>query len=211
MSRIVILSDGTSASPDKADPTNVLVTARSVLPVASDGTRQLTFYDAGVGTGDKIDQYITGGLMGGGLNKNIEDAYRFLMHNYQDGDEVFLFGFSRGAYTARSLVGLIYNVGLLNKQESDRVPAAIKMYRDRKLGPDSTDAIEFRRKYSREIPIKFLGVWDTVAALGLLIRPFTGWWTRSYGLHDAKLSEIVDNAYQGLAVDEKRRIEFLPE
>ena len=107
MSRIVVLSDGTSASPDKANPTNVLVTARSVLPVASDGTRQLTFYDAGVGTGNMIDQYITGGLMGGGLNKNIEDTYRFLMHNYQEGDEVFLLGFSRGAYTARSLVGLI--------------------------------------------------------------------------------------------------------
>lgn len=124
MSRIVIFSDGTSASPDKENPTNVLVTARSVLPVSKDGTRQLTFYEAGVGTGDKIDQYITGGLMGGGLTKNIEDASRFLMHNYHEGDEVFLFGFSRGAFTVRSLVGLIYNVGLLKKDESNRVAEA---------------------------------------------------------------------------------------
>ena len=196
MSRIVVFSDGTSASPDKANPTNVLVTARSVLPEDSKGTRQLTFYDAGVGTGNLVDQYITGGLMGGGLNKNIEDTYRFLMHNYQSaeeagnkqGDEVFLFGFSRGAYTVRSLVGLIYNVGLLRKDESDRVGEAMKTYRDRNLRPDSSEAREFRSRYSREIPIKFLGVWDTVAALGLLIRPFTGLWTRTHGFHDAKLS-----------------------
>ena len=97
-------------------------------------------------------------------------------------------------------------MGLLHKHESDRVSEAINMYRDRKRGPDSAEAVDFRSRYSREMPIKFLGVWDTVAALGLLIRPFTGWWTRKHGFHDAKLSEIVDYAYQGLAIDEKRRV-----
>ena len=205
MSRIVIFSDGTCASPNKENATNVLVTARTVRPVAQkDKTRQLTFYEAGVGTGNIIDQTITGGFLGGGLNKNVEDAYRFLIHNYVEGDEVFLFGFSRGAYTVRSLVGLIYNVGLLKKDHSDKVGDAIKIYRNRNQGPDSPEAIKFRENCSQDMPIKFLGVWDTVAALGLLLRPFSRLWAWRYGFHDAKLSEIVDHAYQGLAIDERR-------
>ena len=158
MSRIVICCDGTSASPDQETPTNVLITSRAVLPVTKDGTRQVTFYDAGVATGSIIDRWITGGVLGKGLTKNIEDAYRFLMHNYVPDDEVFLFGFSRGAYTVRSLVGMLNNVGLLHKNESDKFYKALEMYRDRGKRPDSEVAINFRKKYSREIRVKFLGV-----------------------------------------------------
>ena len=104
--RIVICTDGTWNTPDQENETNVIHMARSISPL-SDGTPQVVFYDSGVGTDvgegffGRIQKFI-GGVTGRGLDKNIEDAYRFLVLNYEEGDKVYLFGFSRGAYTVRS-------------------------------------------------------------------------------------------------------------
>ena len=99
--RIVICSDGTWNTPDRKDhgvycPTNVVKMARAIAPAAPDGTAQVVFYDQGVGTSWGLDR-LTGGAFGTGLSKNVQDAYRFLVDNYAEGDEIFLFGFSRGA------------------------------------------------------------------------------------------------------------------
>ena len=86
------------------------------------------FYDWGVGTDRKK---IAGGISGAGIDKNIMDCYRFMVHNYNPGDELYFFGFSRGAYTVRSLAGFIRNCGLLKREHAQRIPEAYKLYRKR--------------------------------------------------------------------------------
>ena len=210
--RLVICSDGTWNTPEQKSgdlycPTNVVKLARSVKPVADDSTPQIVFYAKGVGTGNWLDRLL-GGATGSGLLKNIEDAYRFLVHNYADGDEIFLFGFSRGAYTARSTAGLIRNCGLLKKQWAEKIPEAIKIYRDRdeKNHPDAEAPRKFRHDFSHEVTIKFIGVWDTVGALGIPVSELRLLFnSKKYQFHDVQISRIIENAYHALAIDEKRK------
>ena len=190
MKRLVVCSDGTWNSPEQKHPTNVLKMARMVTPSALDGTPQVVFYDQGVGTGNWVDRWI-GGITGKGLSKNIQDAYRFLMHNYEDGDEVFLFGFSRGAYTARSTAGFIRNCGLLHKRHSDEVDKTYELYRRRDAGPKSNAAVTFRSSYSREIEVKFVGVWETVGLLGIPLLGLRFLTHRKYRFHDLELSRSL--------------------
>ena len=109
--RLVICCDGTWNEPDQevhdnpadeTEPTNVLKIVRGLAPVDREQVPQVVYYDTGVGTQGPADKYVGGGL-GGGLSENIQQAYRFFANNWREGDEIFLFGFSRGAYTVRSL------------------------------------------------------------------------------------------------------------
>ncbi|MDZ7291495.1 MAG: DUF2235 domain-containing protein [candidate division KSB1 bacterium] len=207
--RIVVCSDGTWNTPDQRDgkvfcPTNVVKMARAIAPLARDGWAQVVFYDEGVGTHWGLDR-LTGGAFGVGLSKNIKDAYLFLINNYIDGDEIYLFGFSRGAYTVRSTAGLIRKCGLLKKIHADKVPEAYKLYRQRDATPDTEAAILFRQNFSREIRIKFIGVWDTVGALGIPLRGLRFLTRRRYQFHDVRLSRSVDYAYHAVAIDERRK------
>ena len=206
--RIVICCDGTWNRPEQPVPSNVVRTARAVLPTAPDGVAQVVFYDEGVGTGNRIDRLL-GGAFGDGLVKNIADGYRFLVHNYEEGDELFLFGFSRGAYTARSLAGLLRNAGLLHKAHADHFTAAFDLYRRQDAPPSSPEAQAFRAAHSREVGVHFLGVWDTVGSLGIPLRGLRYLTMRRHQFHDVELSGSVRNAFQALAVDE-RRFPFLP-
>ena len=200
--RIVVCSDGTWNTPDRPSPTNVVKMARAVLPTASDGTAQEVFYDWGVGTERGLDR-ILGGAFGEGLLKNVEDGYRYIVHNYEPGDHVFLFGFSRGAYTARSIAGLVRKCGLLDKRHADLISDAIALYKNPQH-PDDDRPKNFRKEHSREIGVYFIGVWDTVGALGIPLRWFDSFTRSRYQFHDVELSGIVQNAYQALAIDEKR-------
>jgi uncharacterized protein (DUF2235 family) len=213
MKRIVVCCDGTWNTPDQQDngkpsPTNVVRTVRTVAERDSGGRRQLVYYDEGVGT--RWFDHLTGGAFGYGLSANIRQAYRYLVRHYQPGDEIFLFGFSRGAYTARSTAGLIRNCGLLKRKHIGRIDEAYAFYRrrDDASHPTGAEAQDFRRKYSQEIRIKFIGVWDTVGALGI---PFgiLRFFNRVLEFHDVKLSSYVENAFQALAIDEKRKF-FVP-
>ncbi len=162
------------------------------------------FYDPGVGTDNLLDK-ISGGAFGIGLSKNVQDAYRFLVHNYADSDEIYLFGFSRGAYTVRSTAGLIRKCGLIHKEHAGRLREAFKLYRKRDADPDTQEAIDFRQNYSRyPLGIKFIGVWDTVGALGIPLDPFRFLSKSRFEFHDVALSRGVDYAYQAVAVDERR-------
>jgi len=207
MKRIVICTDGTWNQPDqkhqgKRVPSNVVKMARSVLPTASNGVAQITYYDSGVGTGTITDKVI-GGATGKGLSGNVVQSYRFLSHNYSSGDEIFLFGFSRGAYTARSLGGLINRIGVLPKRNIFFMQEAYDLYKEK----DNSDAVDaFRVKQeSQAADVKFIGVWDTVGALGIPTR-FLGTLTRKkYIFHDVSLSKCVKNGYHALAIDEQRR------
>lgn len=202
MKRIVICADGTWDSPNERFVTNVSKVAWAVAPKMPNGNLQITFYDQGVGTGNILDR-ITGGAIGDGLDMNIEDAYRFPVNNFEEGDEIFFFGFSRGAYTVRSVGGLIRKCGILRKEFANHFAHAYDLYRVRAGGADSPEAIDFRARYSRETDIKFMGVWDTVGALGIPVGIFRVNRKR-YAFHDVELSSRVKHGYHALAVDEKR-------
>ncbi len=203
MKRIVICSDGTWQTPRQANTTHVIEMARAVLPTALDGTVQVVFYDWGVGTESWANR-LSGGISGKGIERNIRDCYRFLVHNYEDGDQIFLFGFSRGAYTVRSLAGLIRNCGVLKKAEADQLPKAYRMYRRNDAAPDSEEATAFRSDLSREATIAFIGVWDTVGALGIPLRGLSRLTARRHEFHDVELSASVNHGCHALAIDEGR-------
>ena len=221
---IVLCFDGTWNGPGAN--TNVINMYQSILaedksqgrvrvPVSAPQKPTIKWYDEGVGTnrGNKI----RGGLTGNGLARNILEGYKFLVDNYQGGDQIYLFGFSRGAYTARSLAGLIRNIGVLHKTNAPEVeiednPVLMNgfwIYQRRDADADTEEAIFFRQKYSIDnVEIQFVGVWDTVGALGIPSNSLDRV-DRRYECHDTGLSRRVKNAYHALAIDESRP-EFIP-
>lgn len=210
MKRIVLCFDGTWNHPDDAAAdaeerveSNVVRFHRSVAPAGPGGVQQDAWYNEGVGT--SWWNRLEGGAFGTGLDFHIMEGYRRLAETYQDGDEVYVLGFSRGAYTARSLVGMIRNCGLVRAGfASVGTGIAYGIYRTRDDGPDSLAARAFRAQFAREISIRFLGVWDTVGALGIPLRFADRLNMAFYQFHDTELSHIVENAYQAIALDEHR-------
>lgn len=205
MKRLVICCDGTWNRPDNAHVTNIEKIARTVHTDlgATGGVQQLVLYLSGVGVGYRLDRLL-GGAFGLGLFNNVLSGYRFLAQNYEPGDEIFVFGFSRGAYTARSMVGMISKVGLLTRLAliHEKLPEAVARYRQDDVVATSTgqSTAEFKRDYCHaDTPIEFLGVFDTVGALGV-----PGALRRSHQFHDVKLGRAVRCARQALAVDEPR-------
>ncbi len=205
--RFVICFDGTWNTPDKgARPTNVVKMVRAVRSHGEDGASQMVFYDKGVGSGRGMDKYL-GGIFGLGLTENVVDGYRFVANNYEPGDEIYIFGFSRGAYTARSLAGLIGLAGLLSPANlGGDLSKVIAIYREK--GIDRTeklrriDALELEGRHAARI--RCVGVWDTVGSLGIpgdRGRTFLG---GKYYFHDVELGDCVDVALHAVALDEKR-------
>ncbi|WP_160320118.1 DUF2235 domain-containing protein [Rhodococcus rhodochrous] len=209
--RLVICCDGTWNRPDSKYVTNIEKIARTVQTdvTKAEGVQQLVLYLSGVGAGSYMMDRLLGGAFGMGLFANIRSAYRFLALNYEPGDEIYVFGFSRGAYTARSLVGMLARAGLLTRAAliADKLPDAIARYQTRtrdakRFGSSNQD---FRRDHCHSaLKIQFLGVFDTVGALGV-----PGPSRRRYEFHDVKLSDLVVCARQALAIDE-RRMTFEP-
>ena len=206
---IIISFDGTWNTPDPnpdvdgESSTNVWKLHDTILSADANGKEQNKWYEKGVGT--KWYNKLRGGAFGVGLSEKIQEGYKHLANIFEDGDQIFVFGFSRGAYSARSLVGLVRNAGLLRQEHVKRVPEAYSLYRTRDKGADTENARFFREKYSREVTIYFLGVWDTVGALGIPVESFE-WFNRSYyQFHDSELSGIVKNAFHAIAIDEHRK------
>ena len=231
MKRIVICCDGTWKRLDARCPTNVVRLAQAVSPRGPDGVAQVVYHLDGVGTGRgtgrlarMLDRAL-GGAFGQGLMDTIEAAYRFLIFNHAPGDEIFLFGFSRGAFCARSLAGLIRNCGILEKRAAAAIPEALALSQAR--GPEghpaSPAAVAFRRRHAQpahaspadraarpeaEEPLRlaYLGVWDTVGALGLPARfRLSELVNRPLRFHDTRLSKGVAAARHAVAIDERRR------
>ena len=213
MKRLVLCCDGTWNRADQERqgepcPTNVVKLAYRVAKRGADGTSQVVFYDQGVGTGNALDRF-SGGAFGRGIEENIFDAYRFLIANYEAGDEIWVFGFSRGAFTARSLMGMVRKCGILTRISMREYRDALGLYRNRAVRPDDPPARRFRETHSvcgeQTIPIHFVGVWDTVGALGIPLRGLRWLTLRDYEFHDTELSGSVRHAYHALAIDERRR------
>jgi uncharacterized protein (DUF2235 family) len=213
--RVAVFLDGTWNTVD--DNTNVWRLKSLLAPIGKDGLQQLVYYHKGVGT--TYGSYVRGGMLGYGLNDEIIRAYEWLIDNYNLGDQLFIFGFSRGAYTARSLSGLIGKCGLLlsgaplsvkQLYERYRRASAVKTLRTMQEERDAGNGdfiLEERwlLKYSQAIDIDFLGVWDTVGAMGLPFGnlPILG----KQDMHFLNTGIRVSNkfAFHAMAIDEHRK------
>ena len=199
MNNIVICCDGTGNEYGSHN-TNVVETC--VLAARNDA--QVVYYDPGIGTGGWEYHEDSGALRsrsdqatGHGLQKNVEDAYRYLMACRRDGDRVYLFGFSRGAFTVRSLAGMLFKCGLLDAEQGNLVEYASKIYNTE----DNADvAAGFRQTFARPCPIHFIGVWDTVESLVM---------NAGKRFHDATLNPEVKFGCHAVSIDERRK-DFLP-
>ncbi|MEW8027625.1 MAG: DUF2235 domain-containing protein [Candidatus Thiodiazotropha sp.] len=243
MRRIIICLDGTWASPgnqvERGDgtevhkPSNVLKTYRAVLPLSEDGIDQISYYDEGVGALSaqrglrnkalaKLDS-VLGGAWGAGFEQNIEAAYTFIAGNKLPDDEIFVFGFSRGAGQARSLCRFIdWMGGMLHKRDAYFIPDFFKHYIETEAADGAAQELRQKlivsgKKIEPPLPtkIRFLGVYDTVLALGSRLRADFDREERttapglSFHVGD-KPPGIVSVARQALAIDE-RRTDFRPE
>ncbi len=217
MKRIVTCSDGTWNKPgDMVDGHGIQTNVQKIFEAICkkvthpDGseTHQIKFYGEGVGTEGSFVSRAFEGATGAGIDDNIKAMYKFIVWNYEPGDELFLLGFSRGAYTARSLAGMIRNCGILKNNDLTLIDQAYQIYRDRddpRKNPNGSEAMAFKAANCfPEEKIKFVGVWDTVGALGIPVHAFEFLDQHKYEFHDTTLSSMIENAYHALAVDEKR-------
>ncbi len=214
---LIVFSDGTNNKGGVTHDTNVWRLNQMVDRSRGD---QCTFYDDGVGTQDIAPLKIIGGAFGWGLSANIREAYSFLARNYEPGDRIYLFGFSRGAYTVRSLLGFINRCGLVaghaasgqaeeptSGELKERVKQAFRAYRAIRAKPAETE-----RARNRKVVVEFIGVWDTVDAVGMPVdelRPLVSWASYLIGRRGYRFRDHVINgartARQALSIDDERR------
>lgn len=230
MRNLVVCCDGTWNTPDMKDggipsPTNVYKLWGAVESEDPKGKEQRKYYHPGVGTNGGYVSRIAGGTFGTGLSKNIVSAYKWLAEEYEPKDRIFLFGFSRGAFTVRSLAGMISKCGLADLKKpdlsQDEVWSLVDNIFARYRREPHDEALAAASKYHNvksggnaagTTPIHFLGVWDTVGALGVpddqaLANLFDD--PRRYQFHDTELSATVKTARHAVAIDERRQV-FAP-
>ncbi|MFM7440913.1 MAG: phospholipase effector Tle1 domain-containing protein [Snowella sp.] len=221
--RLIVCCDGSWQESAGIYPSNVVKFSQSIKYIAEDQTPQIVFL-SGYGTTEDNDfiKCLGNETFGWGLDRVIQEAYRFLSINYnpETQDEIYLLGFSRGAYAVRSLASLIDKSGLLKRSKIVEIPQAYQLYRDYTIRSDSAKAQAFREANAQKIdtekeylqyriPITMLGCWDTVGTLG--IPDLTPWFPlakfyhQKYEFSDTKVSPIVQNAFHAVAIDEKRK------
>ena len=212
--QLVVCLDGTG-NRFSATPTNILRIVRSLNP---DPAEVLSYYDQGVGTFGLRETLFKwqqqparwlGLAFGWGLSRTVGAAYTFLAQNYQEGDEVYIFGFSRGAYTARALAAMLFACGLIEPHQLNLLEYAWAMLTARTrptpqqpASPDFNLQTQFKQSFGRAIPIKFLGLFDTVKSVGWVYDQTVIPWTRR--------NPSVMKVRHALAMDE-RRVFFRPE
>ena len=208
--KIILFCDGTWQDTDSENPTNIVKLKRllSCKCKCKDGSdiEQIALYLQGVGTRGPVDKLV-GGIIGRGIEENIRDAYEVLCDNFSEGDEVHILGFSRGAYTARSLVGFIDKVGLLDRNETEKIPELWRIYKSKN---DSA-------RKGNEVIVKSLTVFDTVGSLGvptdlsdtlnenIIFKIFSSGINEKHKFHNVKTPSNVENIFHLLAIDEDTR------
>jgi uncharacterized protein (DUF2235 family) len=221
---IVLLSDGTGNAAGKVWRTNVW---RLFQALDLTNSRQVAIYDDGVGSSAFKPLAILGGVFGWGLKRNVLDLYKFLCRNYETDARIYAFGFSRGAFTIRVLLGLVANQGLVRFETEakleDQAAAAYRAYRKarfhsvwrletlfRAIRDLALSVLGHRYDKSENLPpppIRFVGLWDTVAAYGLPIEEMTrgvSQWILPLELPSRRLGTIVQRACHALALDDER-------
>ncbi|UUT22746.1 MULTISPECIES: DUF2235 domain-containing protein [Pseudomonas] len=223
--QLIVCIDGTN-NRFSDEPTNVVRLFRS-LP--KDSETLLAYYDQGVGTfglsetlfeWQKVPSRIAGLMFGWGIKRNVLNAYRFLMENYRDGDQIFLFGFSRGSYAVRVLAALLYTIGLLPAHQAQLMDFAWSLLTTRQRSADNSkpnrqramsytwwrmsadkkpdfDLMEaFKGSFARKVSIHFLGLFDTVSSVGWVYDPLIVPYTRR--------NEEVKIIRHAVSLDERR-------
>ena len=167
--------------------------------------KQIAFYDRGLGTGIRK---FSGLAFGVGIYKNIQECYKFVFDNFQAGDQLYLFGFSRGAYTVRSLAGFISLFGILPKSRPELLKKAYKLYKKTEKDKDRAQKAQkfLEKHHSMKCPIKFIGVWDTVGALGLPVKALNILNPFKHKFHDTSLHENVECGFHALSIDDNRKV-----
>lgn len=243
--RFVICFDGTWQKLRQAKPTNIAIIARSIAHTNTleDGTQipQIVIYSQGVGSNtdalgkdgfvDGITEWLNkmlGGIFGEGIEDNIVETYLRLAFNYEAGDEIYVFGFSRGAFCARSFAGLISSAGIVSRVHAERAWDAFRLYRSRP-GPKATQferddydrsRREFRALYGKGLraedgtriksdeptKVTYLGIFDTVGQRGVpsALGGFARSVNKRFGFHDMMIGSNVQSARHAVAIDEKR-------
>jgi uncharacterized protein (DUF2235 family) len=203
---IVLFFDGTANEiATGIAGTNVVRLYRAVTKGAD--TTQVVFYDPGVGTFGSTARktrigrkgsLILDRAFGRGIKQNVSDGYEFLMEHYEPGDRIYLFGFSRGAYTARALAALLQGFGLLKDGRYNLVQYALKYFWRGKNRDQQYFEIagRFKSYFSQPVDIEFMGLWETVSSIG-----WARWW---FSLPWTDNLDSVNNAWQALAIDEQR-------
>ncbi len=220
--KLVVCADGTWNKPSQKDreqyrPSNVVKIVSSLAHHDSQGNAQIIFYEPGIAAEGILDPWVSG-FTGAGLSRSVKTAYTFLINNYEPGDLVYCFGFSRGAFVVRSLCGLVGKTGLLKKHNVFLCEEAYDLYRRTDIEAESPETQRFRKARVHLDPIDdirapfiihFMGVWDTVGALGIPIARMADWTSSGFAFHDTTLNPYLSYAYQALAVDERREA-YLP-
>lgn len=211
---IVIFLDGTWNDPE--DQTRVWA-AKNLISATHKGVKQDVYYDAGLGT-QKFEKF-QGGVFGKGLGKNVRQAYAWLVDTYKDGDNVYIFGFSRGSFTATSVTGMIMRWGLIRPNSPLSVEQIFKLYEkwdkhtplyqlvfDKRDGRTDFSALEQQLlDTSRRIKIKMIGIWDSVATVGVPFGNFARFSKNALRFHNPRISTIYENVFHALAIDEHRK------
>ncbi len=209
LKRLILCLDGTWNTADSQQITNI-VRIRDLIapqiPTATGAEEQRIYYHTGVGTGLSMRDKVMGGAVGSGLSRNVRAAYKHLSHEYEAGVEIYIFGFSRGAFTARSLAGYIGASGLL-KAEHCSAENEERAWRYYLTSPDDRfpkEAEALARLSYDTVRIRLLGVFDTVGALGVPLEALGNWNARRFQFHNVTLGSNIDFAFHALAIDEKR-------
>jgi uncharacterized protein (DUF2235 family) len=209
--KIILCADGTWNTPhgpsELPNDTNV----RKLYLLLCDDPSQLKYYDSGVGTNGTAFEHFFGGMMGEGLFEKVQDGYEFLSYVWDPGDEIFLFGFSRGAYTARSLAGMIALFGVPTKNlDNQTVAKVFSAYRLTDHAQRARAKEDLFAEYAlNDVNVRMVGVWDTVGALGVPGHLFGAFDEAKYGFLDTTLNPCIQNAYHAISIDE-RRMSFQP-
>ncbi|KZP27354.1 hypothetical protein FIBSPDRAFT_730839, partial [Athelia psychrophila] len=173
---------------------------------------QITYYNSGIGTyaapswkslnywKQVVDNSVDLGIAWN-FEKIVINAYRWVADNFQPGDRIFLFGFSRGAYQVRALAAMIHKVGLIYKGNEEQIPFAYEVYADHNSEPPEAMSKRFKDTFSRDVRVHFVGVWDTVSSIGIV---------RGKNLPGTTAPDNICYFRHALALDE-RRVKFLPE
>ena len=204
--KIVLCADGTWNTPHGPSALPNDTNVRKLYELVADDPSQLKYYDSGVGTDGSAFEHFFGGSMGAGLFQKVQDGYEFLSFVWDPGDEIYIFGFSRGAYTARSLGGMIALFGVPNKNLDNQT---VKRIFDGYRLSDHTQRLaakaELNTQYGlADVNIRMVGVWDTVGALGIPGHLFNEFDQDKYGFLDTTLSPCVEKAFHAISIDERR-------
>lgn len=209
--KVIICTDGTWNTPHGIGAVEIDTNVRKLYCSLAELPEQMRYYDSGVGTDGTPIDHLTGGAMGEGLFEKVQDGYEFLAYVWDPGDEIYIFGFSRGAYTARSLGGMIAGFGVPTRNfDNMTVQKVFAAYRqtDPALRASMKSALDAEYGLA-DAQIRMIGVWDTVGSLGIPGVLFSVLHQQKYGFLDTKLHPCIQSAYHAVSVDE-RRIQFHP-